>query len=380
MIYPASADIDLTAADYSSGLFENKQDAGIFLYSNSTVYFFYSSHCSACQKTLPYIKEAETRYPDVKIYYYNVDLSNKNLTLFFDFAEYFKNPYPAYPIVYTGDSTILEGFNAISANIEDIFKGLDEDLIPDPDYENKPAVKPLEYRLPTAHNEEKKADLSLYLVLSAGLFDGINPCAFAVLVFLLMALTAAGSKKQIIILGFSYILAVFLFYITAGIGIMSVVSFTGFSLLFSLIAGAVAIAAGLINIAEGVYEKSPVSLRIPLSSKEFIQSFIKKASVPGVFILGILVGIFELPCTGGIYLAVLSLIASEMTVYEGILYLIIYNLMFVLPLAIIVSMVYLGLSPASLNEFRENQKRKFRIILGAVLLLIGFFILFLNLI
>jgi cytochrome c biogenesis protein CcdA len=241
-------------------------------------------------------------------------------------------------------------------------------------------IKSSDYSLPAAIYEDKNPDLSLYLVLSAGLLDGINPCAFAVLIFLLMALTAAGSKRQVIILGFSYILAVFLFYITAGIGIMSVVSFTGFSFLFSLIAGAVAIAAGLINIIEGVYEKSPVSLKMPDSSKEFISSFIKKASLPGAFVLGILVGIFELPCTGGIYLAVLSLLSSEMTFYDGLPYLILYNLMFVLPLIIIVLLVYFGLSPAYVNEFRENQKRKFRIIIGTVLLLAGIIILLLNVI
>jgi cytochrome c biogenesis protein CcdA len=168
---------------------------------------------------------------------------------------------------------------------------------------------------------------------------------------------------------------VFLFYTLAGLGIMGFIGFAGLSYYFSLFAGVVAITAGLINVLNAFSERFPISLSIPEFSKGCIDGFIKKASIPAAFLLGIIVGVFELPCTGGIYLAIISLVSSEMTFYEGIPYLILYNAFFVLPLLLIMAAVYFGLSPAIVNEFRENHRMDLKLILGVVLILIGAFVI-----
>ena len=61
------------------------------------------------------------------------------------------------------------------------------------------------------------------------------------------------------------------------------------------------------------WKKKGFILAIPESKKPVIERYIKTATLPAAFVLGVLVGIFELPCTGGIYLAILSLMSNTMT-------------------------------------------------------------------
>ncbi|WP_048151429.1 cytochrome c biogenesis CcdA family protein [Methanolacinia paynteri] len=377
LVCPAYAGYGSTNGN-SAVNFSAENTAHDFSYSNTTVYIFYSTHCSGCLKALPVIEETAGNHPNISVSYYNIELSDENLTALYDFAEHHNITFPSYPAIYTGDTIVIEGFDAINSNIEDIFKSVENRSIPDAEYEKRWYTEPVEHSHPGSYSEHPELKLNPYLVLTAGLLDGINPCAFAVLVFLLVSLMAAGSKKKILAIGFSYISAVFIFYILAGLGIMSIVSFTGSSLVFSIIAGVVAVTAGILSINEGIAEDTPVKLRIPVSSKEFIGNIIKKASVPAAFLLGVLVGVFELPCTGGIYLAVLSLLSSEMTFREGMPYLVLYNLMFVLPLVVIVALVYSGLSPAAVDEFREKHRREMKVILGIILAFIGFYVIFLT--
>ena len=87
--------------------------------------------------------------------------------------------------------------------------------------------------------------------------------------------------------------------------------------------------------------------------------------------LGVLVGIFELPCTGGIYLAILGLMSRSYTLMEGLPYLVLYNIVFVLPLVLILTLVAYGISPERANEWRVLHRRKLRLIVGLAMIAIG---------
>ncbi|MGE5197144.1 MAG: hypothetical protein ACM3IL_01400, partial [Deltaproteobacteria bacterium] len=57
-------------------------------------------------------------------------------------------------------------------------------------------------------------------VVSAGLLDGINPCAFTVIVFFISFLAFQGyRKRELIAIGLMFIAAVFLTYLLIGVGI-----------------------------------------------------------------------------------------------------------------------------------------------------------------
>ncbi|WP_317137248.1 cytochrome c biogenesis CcdA family protein [Methanochimaera problematica] len=336
--------------------------------SNTSINVFYNQHCSACHKAIPIIKEISSKYPNISVYYYDTYNSPNNQELLYLFGEKYGKKYLSYPAVLTGDTVIIEGFFNIDSNYEDVISSLDAGKIPDSEYEKKWA------EVKTSENTSVKDDsdnLTIPLVLSAGLADGINPCAFAVLVILLIGLSTVESRKKMLITGFTYTLAVFLFYLLAGLGIITFIQSAGLSYAFSIVAGIIAIIAGFINITDGIFKGRGISIKIPESQKTTISRFIKKATIPAAFILGILVGIFELPCTGGIYLAILGLLSSEMTVYEGIPYLVLYNLMFVLPLIIITLISCTGLPPERINSFREEYRYIIRIFIGIIFFATG---------
>ena len=340
--------------------------------ANNTITLFYSSTCGACHKAMPYIDEARAKYPNVRFNYFDNMGSPSNLSLMNRFSERYGVSYPSYPVVFAGDITVLQGFNRISDNIEAVAGAMNAGLIPDAAYEKR------HFSADTAGNQTSITGITYAAVVLAGLLDGINPCAFAVLIFLLIALTTAESKRRVLEIGLTYTLGVFLIYITAGVGIIKIVALTGLSSYFTLIAGVLVIAAGIIEFADGVLKNSPVSLSVPASKKELFAGYIRRATVPAAFVLGVLVGIFELPCTGGIYLAVLSLLSSQVTFNEGLIYLVIYNLAFILPLIIIVLAVTFGISPEMINRIREEHKKTLRAATGILLIAMGILVIALS--
>lgn len=217
--------------------------------------------------------------------------------------------------------------------------------------------------------------LTVPLVIFCAGIDSINPCAFSVLIILLLSIIALQSRRQVMMVGVTYILAVFLFYFLSGIGIFSFVHLSGVSSLIATVAAVIAIVLGLVNIIDAAWKKDGFILAIPESKKPVIERYISTATLPAAFVLGVLVGIFELPCTGGIYLAILSLMSSTMTLSEGIPYLLLYNLIFILPLILILLVVVLGIPPERVHTWRLENRRMLRFAIGLAMILVGILII-----
>lgn len=160
-------------------------------------------------------------------------------------------------------------------------------------------------------------------------------------------------------------------YFVAGLGLLTVVQQAGLTGIVFTLAAIVAIVTGLINITEVLLKREIFTLAIPASQKGAIDRYIKKASVPSAIVLGALVSMVELPCTGGIYLAILGLLGDRMTLAEGIPYLLLYNLIFVLPLILILIVMYWGGTPERMEAFRTGSRRWVRILMGIVMVALG---------
>jgi cytochrome c biogenesis protein CcdA len=324
------------------------------------IYFFYNRNCGECLKTLPFVEEYAAGHPEVIVEYVDVMSSDENLALFKSFKEYYgTGPIPV-PSVFVGNTT-LSGYEEITEEL--------------PEAVNRTATAPPPPPggIETGPGEE----ITIPLIIVSALVDGINPCAFSVLIFLLLTIMALGSRKKVLIVGSTFILAVFTFYFLSGLGIFTIIQTAGISRLISVIAAIIALAAGIISIASVVVgQKGPAILSIPESRKGIIDRYIRKASIPAAFAVGLLVGMFELPCTGGIYLAILSLLSNRMSAIEGIPYLLVYNFFFVLPLIIILGVFTWGLPIERLEVWRTESRRAVRVIMGAVMILLGIILLF----
>lgn len=218
--------------------------------------------------------------------------------------------------------------------------------------------------------------LTVPLVIFCAAVDSINPCAFSVLIILLLSLIALQSRRQVLMVGITYIAAVFCFYFFSGVGIFSFVHVSGISGLISTAAAIIAIVLGIVNIIDVLRKKEGFILAIPESKKPVIERYISVATLPAAFVLGVLVGIFELPCTGGIYLAILSLMSNTLTLSQGIPYLLLYNFIFILPLIIILLVVVFGMPPEKVNAWRMENRRLLRLGIGLAMILIGVLILY----
>ncbi len=211
------------------------------------------------------------------------------------------------------------------------------------------------------------------LILSTGFLDGINPCAIGVLLlFIAFLYTLRRTRANIIWMGIVYILAIYLAYLGIGIGLFEAVVITGYPDLFGKIASILVIVLGLINVKDYFFPGSPISLRAPGFSKDLFQKWMEKATLPAAFVFGFLVGLCTFPCSGGIYVAIVGLLANKTTQVAGFGYLLIYNLMFVMPLIILLAAISANkYSLEKLNKLERSKSKLTKLISGIVMILLG---------
>ncbi len=329
------------------------------------VYFFYNQHCTECQKALPFMEGFLERHPDVIIRSFDLANNASNQQLFQQFNKLYNVPFSPVPSVFVGEKVLV--------NYENIELHLDDVVMQAAQNPNSTVPLPPE-TIPSPEIAET-TQLTIPLVIVAGLVDGINPCAFAVMVFLLVSIMSISSKKRMLQVGLVYIGAIFIFYFLSGLGLFALVQVSGFSRIFALVAATVAFVAGALMIKDALYGGTGSRLVIPESKKDTITRYVKEATLPATFVLGILVGMFELPCTGGIYLAIISLLSQEMTIMAGLPLLLLYNILFVVPLIIILAIVYFGLPPERLEAWRTENRVIVRLAMGCLMIAIGIVVL-----
>ena len=213
---------------------------------------------------------------------------------------------------------------------------------------------------------------TLPVVLVTALIDSINPCAIGVLVLLIATLMSLSKdKNKMLKVGAIYISAVFLTYLAAGFGLLAIIQKLNISEQLSWIVGILVIILGLIEIKDFWWYGQGISLQIPPKRAEQIKKMMKKISVPGSIVLGIFVAAVELPCTGGPYLAITTLLAKIGFSTQVFLLLVQYNFIFVLPLLIILGLTYFGIKTDTISKWKNEKKKWMRLFIGLVMVALG---------
>jgi cytochrome c biogenesis protein CcdA len=221
-----------------------------------------------------------------------------------------------------------------------------------------------------------------FTVVFAGLVDGLNPCAFATLVFFVSYLTLSGRKgREILAVGAAFTLGVFLAYLVVGLGFYRILGMLGNLLtrvgrwvygLTAILCAGLAIFSFLDYLKARRGEIGDMSLNLPHSLRKRINALIRRgrgaqAYVVGAFVTGVAVSFLELACTGQVYLPTIIFVTSvpELRV-RAVLYLALYNLLFVLPLIVVFIMAYYGTTSKDLTRFLQRNAAVVK--LGMVLL------------
>jgi len=195
----------------------------------------------------------------------------------------------------------------------------------------------------------------LYLVLINGLVDSFNPCAIGVLIFYLtLVFSLKIERKSFITFGLFYILATFATYFLIGLGILRVMHLFGIHNFFGWLATILVLILGLFNLKEFFFPFWTVPFLSSIFNKCRMPNWKPEFTVLSAIVLGFLIGLCEFPCSGGIYLATVSLLTVKATFLRGVLYLFLYNLMFILPLMVL----FLSVSNKKVFSFFQRTHAK----------------------
>lgn len=220
--------------------------------------------------------------------------------------------------------------------------------------------------------------LSLPLfTLIIGLLDSFNPCAFFVLLFLLSLLVHLRSRGRMLLVGGVFILFSGLFYFLFMAAWLNLFMTLGQVRAVTLAAGVVAVLVALINIKDFFFFHKGVSLSIPESAKPSLfkrmRGLLKSSSMAGMLgatvVLAAAANTYELLCTAGfpmVYTRVLTL--HELDVWQYYLFLSLYNVVYVIPLLVILLIFTCTLGSAKLSEW---QGRVLKLLSGCMMLALG---------
>lgn len=216
------------------------------------------------------------------------------------------------------------------------------------------------------------------LVGIAALIDSINPCAFSVLLLTIAFLFSMGKMRAgILRIGGIYILGLFFTYIAIGVGLLQALHLFNTPHFMAKVGAGLLIVLGLINLINEFFPRFPIKLKIPNAAHHRMAILMEKGTAPTAFVLGILVGLCEFPCTGGPYLMILGLLHDQATYAKGIGYLLIYNVIFVLPLILILGIASNQALLSRVQAWQKAERKTMRWAGGAIMVLLGFAILFL---
>jgi cytochrome c biogenesis protein CcdA len=222
-----------------------------------------------------------------------------------------------------------------------------------------------------------------YKLISLAIVDALNPCALAVMILVLTSVLMQNpeDRKKVLYAGLAFTFAVYLGYFIYGMIFVNLFKYAADSIpntsmfLFysSRVFGALAIILGLLNVKDYVfYRPGGVATEMPLSFRPRVNLMIKKITSPlGAFFIGLFVTIFLIPCAIGPYLIFSSTITNA-TIFEMIGLLLVYNLIFIIPMLIITFIIYLGFASVErVSGWKEKNIKKLHLFAGIILIILG---------
>ncbi len=343
----------------------------------TTLVVFHEIGCSHCDRTEAFLESIHPDYPDLEILRYEIHES-ESLDLLPKLLAAYGVDEGSVPILFVGDVSFVGG----------VFYGLEEEpFAPLGRSENLALERAISLaietgaRSPLSRIDESSGrslaeNLTIPAVILAAAADSVNPCTFAVLVLLLGTLLVAqrkGRKALVLKAGLAFTIAVFVSYFLMGIGIFSAIQAAGIQRPFIMAVSSLAILLGLWNMKDYFAYGKWFTIEVPQRWRPTVKRLTASVvSVPGAFFVGVVDSLFLLPCSSGPYIAILALLSKTTTRTEGILYLLLYNAIFVLPLVAITLAVHFGFTTTARAErWRSARLGKLHLVSGIIMFLLG---------
>ena len=354
--------------------------------------YFFTPTCHICHEVREkIISQVENKYSDKVLINFRDISAIENYKLLLALKEKYGSAQSgSVPVVHFSERLLI-GKEEISQNLIRLIDGeLAKGL-----YQNR--------ENPTMNLLKHFFSFTPVTVISAGLIDGINPCAFTVIVFFISFLALQGyRKRELAAVGLFFILSVFLTYLLIGLGLFSVFySFRGFWVvrkIFNLGIGILSLVFGIMAVTDFIKFKisgktEGMSLQLPPAVKNQIHRVIgmhyrkDKAIFPGAqsgtmfkliitaLVTGFLISILEAVCTGQVYLPTITFVLKTTTIkIRAFAYLVLYNLMFILPLFVIFLCALMGTTSEDFARFLKKHFLATKVLMAVLFFVLGIYL------
>jgi cytochrome c biogenesis protein CcdA len=340
--------------------------------------YFEQAGCQECARTAYDLKLVQSEYPQLIVESYPIeDIKNKALNEWL--SEEYGVPEEkrlSTPMIFVGDDFLI----GEEATLRNLFSTVSK-------YAATGAERTWAAFDP-AQAEEQLIDrfksFGVLTVAGAGLIDGLNPCAFATLVFFVSYMAFTGRRgRDILLVGIAFAGGVFVTYLLVGLGLLKVVQSLHF---FTAVGRWVYLATALMCVILAALsfrdygraragQVGEMTLKLPMGLRRRIHRVIRensqvRAFLAMAFVTGLIVSLFELACTGQVYLPTIMFVLSvpELAA-QAFLYLVLYCLMFIVPLMIVFLLSYFGTSSEQLGRFVQRNTAVIK--LATALLFLG---------
>jgi len=346
------------------------------------LYFFWSTYCPHCLNARPFIESLPKRYDWLSVHSFEISGNSENSALYAAMAATLDEEARSVPaFLFCG--SILTGFGGndstgafLTENLERCHRQvLESEGIKHPDKLAISEMAPVKIPLLGEVNPQALSLPAITLIL-AGL-DSFNPCAFFILLFLLSLMVHARSRPRMIAIGGTFVILSGVIYFLFMAAWLNVFMFVGQMHWVTLVAGLLAILIALINIKDYFWFRKGVSLGIPDQAKPQLFQRMRKlvntdylpAMMAGTVVLAVTVNLYELLCTAGlpmVFTRILTL--NDLTQGSYYAYLGLYNLIYVIPLLVIVVVFAFTLGRHKLSE---REGRNLKLLSGLMMLQLG---------
>ena len=345
------------------------------------IYYFFEPGCRQCRRTEILLKHLKREYAYLTVHRY--DLFEPENKIFYEaLARYLDVPEDLHllvPAIFIGDDYLIKK-DITTENVVSLLK-------------KYPKGSPRLDRIDISKGREgiinRFSRFSLFGIILAGLIDGVNPCAFATIIFFISYLLFIGRRRRdILLMAVSFIGAVFVSYLLIGFGAYNILRFiTSLEIVGKLVYlgfGIGAIILGILSMRDYIFARkkayNKMVLQLPLGLKRAIHKNIKEKSAVGGIVIGsvvagFLISLLEFACTGQVYLPTITFMLTQPGLrFRPILALIVYNIMFVIPL-ILIALLAVVFSTEKITRSLSGRVALIKLITALLFFGLGIFLL-----
>lgn len=341
--------------------------------------YFHKHGCQKCTRAVKTLKTLQAKYPNIVVEQRDAKREQALLEAMCLLYEVPETKRLTTPAVFIGDTALIGELN--KQRFETVVEKYLEIGVAS-------RLKTAEAHLDTAESEivNRFHGFGALAVAGAGLLDGINPCAFATIVFFISYMNLVGrGRKEMLIAGGAFTLAVFATYLLVGLGTLSFMNylnqFSGVAKCVYLLAATATFALAGLSLYDAVKAKQgktkEILLQLPRALKLRIHKVIRERTrtsgvITGALVIGFVISALELVCTGQVYLPTLTFVAGIEGMHtDAIAYLLLYNVMFIVPLLVVFGCVYWGTTSLQLGGVLQRHLVAVKVGIGILLFGLG---------